>query len=298
MTSPAPPDVEAAAGTDAPRWFRAALADAPQHRDTTAHGSRVHLRCWGDPADPGLVLVHGGAAHSGWWDHIAPFFSAGHRVVALDLTGHGDSGWRPAYDMDLWADEVLAAAEAGGISGPPLVVGHSMGGWVAAQVGVQHGDRVDGIAILDSPLNDQPPEEARMRRRRRQTRVYPTREEILDRFTTMPPQEVLLPYVRRHIAAESVRPVEGGWTWKFDPTMFGQRRLLRDLLPALRCRAAFVRSEFGLVPPSMAGEIDALLGHRVPIVELPDAGHHPMLDQPLPLVTALRMLLQQWARSG
>jgi pimeloyl-ACP methyl ester carboxylesterase len=30
-------------------------------------------------------------------------------------------------------------------------------------------------------------------------------------------------------------------------------------------------------------------------VELPDAGHHPMLDQPLPLVTALRMLLQQWA---
>ena len=66
---------------------------------------------------------------------------------------------------------------------------------------------------------------------------------------------------------------------------------------ALRCRAAFIRSEFGLVPPEMAGTIDALLGHRVPIVELPDAGHHPMLDQPLPLVTALRMLVQQWAVS-
>ena len=51
------------------------------------------------------------------------------------------------------------------------------------------------------------------------------------------------------------------------------------------------------MPPEMAGTIDALLGHRVPIVELPDAGHHPMLDQPLPLVTALRMLLQQWAVS-
>jgi pimeloyl-ACP methyl ester carboxylesterase len=175
-----------------------------------------------------------------------------------------------------------------------------MGGWVAVHVGVHHGARVDGIAIIDSPLAGQPPEEARMRRRpsTRPTKVYESRPEIIGRFTAMPAQDVLLPYVKAHIAEESVRPVEGGWTWKFDPTLFGERPLLRDLLPELRCRAAFMRSEFGLVPPSMAGEIDRLLGHRVPIVELPDAGHHPMLDQPLPLVTALRMLLMQWALAG
>ncbi|WP_214402645.1 alpha/beta fold hydrolase [Pseudonocardia lacus] len=295
MTPPLSPPATA---TDAPRWFRAALATAPQQLDTAVDGCRVHLRCWGDADLPGLVLVHGGAAHSGWWDHIAPFFASSHRVVALDLSGHGDSGRRPDYDMRIWADEVLAAAAAGGIAGPPIVVGHSMGGWVAAHVGVEHGDRVDGIAIIDSPLFDQPPEEEGLRHRRRPTRVYPTREEMLDRFRTMPEQEVMLPYVRRHIAEESVRATEGGWTWKFDPAMFGRRRLLREMLPHLRCRAAFIRTEFGLVPPTMAAEIDALLGHRVPIVELPDAGHHPMLDQPLPLVTALRMLLMQWARTG
>ncbi|MCO1655758.1 alpha/beta fold hydrolase [Pseudonocardia humida] len=296
MTPPPSPSAPPAAATDAPRWFRTALAVAPRHLDTTVEGCRVHLRCWGSAELPGLVLVHGGAAHSGWWDHIAPFFAETHRVVALDLSGHGDSGRRPDYDMRIWADEVLAAAAAGGITGAPLVVGHSMGGWVAAQVGVEHGDRVDGIAIIDSPLNDQPPEEDGLRRRRRQTRVYPSREEMVERFRTMPEQDVLLPYVRRHIAEQSVQTADGGWTWKFDPTMFGRRRLLREMLPQLRCRAAFIRTEFGLVPPSMAAEIDALLGHRVPIVELPDAGHHPMLDQPLPLVTALRMLLMQWAR--
>jgi len=63
----------------------------------------------------------------------------------------------------------------------------------------------------------------------------------------------------------------------------------------VKCRAGFLRSEFGLVPPTMAGEIDALLGHRVPIIDLPASGHHPMLDQPLCLVTALRALLGQWA---
>ena len=281
---------------ETPRWFRAALAQAPEHRDTTVAGARVHLRCWGAQDRPGLVLVHGGAAHSGWWDHVAPFFAGTHRVVALDLSGHGDSDRREAYGMAGWAAEVIAAAAAGGVTGPPLVVGHSMGGWVAATAGVRHGDEVDGIAIVDSPLLEPPPEEEVLRRRRRAMRVYPGREDILARFTTLPPQQVVLPYVRTHIAEQSVRPVEGGWTWKFDPGLFAERPPLRTLLPALRCRAAFIRSEFGLVPPAMAGTIDALLGYRVPIVELPDAGHHPMLDQPLPLVTALRMLLMQWAR--
>ena len=280
---------------ETPRWFTAALAQAPEHRDTTVDGTRVHLRCWGDEDRPGLVLVHGGAAHSGWWDHVAPFFAGSHRVVAIDLSGHGDSGRRNAYGMASWAAEVIAAATAAGVTGRPLVVGHSMGGWVAATAGVSHGDELDGIAIVDSPLMDPPPEEEAMRRRTRSMRVYPSREEIVRRFTTLPPQAVVLPYVKEHIAAESIRPVEGGWTWKFDPGLFAERAPLRDLLPALRCRTAFIRSEFGLVPPSMAGTIDELLGNRVPIVELPDAGHHPMLDQPLPLVTALRMLLQQWA---
>src|ERR1700759_521858 len=113
--------VSAETTAGAPRWFRSALDDAPEHRETEVAGARVHLRCWGDERRPGLVLLHGGAAHSGWWDHIAPFFADTPRVVAPDLTGHGDSGWRPAYDMRAWADEVMAAAAAGGIAGRPLV---------------------------------------------------------------------------------------------------------------------------------------------------------------------------------
>ncbi|GAA4866631.1 alpha/beta hydrolase [Saccharopolyspora cebuensis] len=277
-----------------PRWFREALAEAPRHADVEVEGCPIHLRCWGDPERQGLVLVHGGAAHSGWWDHIAPFLARTHRVVALDLSGHGDSGRRPVYDMLTWAREVVAAAEAGGAVRAPLVVGHSMGGWVAATAGAHHGDRFDGVAIIDSPLNDQPPEERKLRRELREPKVYPSLEAIVDRFAPLPAQEVVLPHVRRHVAAESVRPVEGGWTWKFDPNMVGDRLPLRDLLPALRCRAAFLRSEFGLVPPPMIAEIEALLGDA-PVVELPEAGHHPMLDQPLSLVAALRALLAHWS---
>ncbi|WP_395109670.1 alpha/beta fold hydrolase [Actinomadura sp. SCN-SB] len=280
--------------TDAPGWFREALADAPEHRDTTVGGCRIHLRCWGDEDSPGLVLVHGGSAHSGWWDHIGPLLARDHRVVAPDLSGHGDSGRRRSYDLTLWAREVVAAAGAGGVRGPFHVAGHSLGGWVTSTVGALGDDRIAGIAIIDSPLNDRPPEEERLRRRRRATRVHPTREEIVGRFTTVPRQAVLLPYVREHIAEQSVHAVEGGWTWKFDPSFFGPRAPLRDLLPRITCPTAFLRSQHGLVPPAMAAEIDRLLGRPGLIVELPDAGHHPMLDQPLSLVTALRTILTQW----
>jgi pimeloyl-ACP methyl ester carboxylesterase len=277
---------------DAPAWFLRALAEAPMHREVTVEGIAVHYRVWGPADAPGVVLVHGGAAHSGWWDHIAPQLT-GHRVVAVDLSGHGDSGRREVYDGHLWAQEVVAAADAEGLH-RPVVIGHSMGGWVAVTVGVDFPGQVSGVAVIDSPLNDQPPDEARLRERRRPHRLYPTVAEAVGRFRTLPLQDVLLPYVREHVARTSLRAVEGGWTWKFDPEFFGNRLLLRDLLPHLRCPATLFRCEHGLVSPEMAAEMARLAPTALPVVDLADAGHHPMLDQPLALVTALRTLLAFW----
>ena len=50
-----------------------------------------------------------------------------------------------------------------------------------------------------------------------------------------------------------------------------------------------------VVPPAAADLIRSILQLRGPFVDLPEAGHHPMLDQPLPLVSALRTLLEFWS---
>ena len=63
------------------------------------------------------------------------------------------------------------------------------------------------------------------------------------------------------------------------------------------CRLALLRSEHGLVTPDIGNSMYEALGRVAPVIELPEAGHHAMLDQPLVLLTALRTLLADWEHS-
>lgn len=287
----------------APRWFAAAIEQLPEHRDIEVSGVSIHLRCWGRPGAPGIVLVHGGSAHSGWWDHIAPLLSKSFRVVALDLSGHGDSAWRAHYPMETWAIEVLAAARAARINGRPYVVGHSMGGWVALTAGALLGEYVAGLVIVDTPIFDEPPEQSVKLATRHSQPHYKTRTEICDRFRTVPTQDVVLPYVSQHVAEESVRKTESGWVWKFDPEIdkkcrgSGERVSSPGLLRRINSPTLYVRCEFGMVDPGMAEQVSDLFEQRPVIVELADAGHHPMMDNPLPLTSMLLTTLEIWRRS-
>lgn len=289
---------------DEPTWFTTAMQNTPEHSTIDVEGCPVHLRTWGSPDNPPLVFVHGGGAHSGWWDHIAPFFADTHRVIAPDLSGHGDSGTRSRYTLTIWAREVLAAAQASSSSARPTIVGHSMGGWIGAAAATRHGEMIDSIVVIDSPLRDHAPEEAPLRRRRRDSGGYSTQAEILARFRAVPKQQVTLPFIDRHIAAESVRKTDAGWVWKFDPDIFGgllldqtpaDDEILENVFARIPCRIGYLRCEHGVVPTAMAEQIRSILQLRGPFVEIAEAGHHPMLDQPLPLVATIRTLLEFWS---
>src|SRR5439155_363149 len=110
--------------------------------EVTVDGAAIHYVAWGEPGRRGLVFVHGGGAHAHWWTHVAATFANEFRVVAVDLSGHGDSGHREIYELEQWTREVVAAADAGDIDGQPVVVGHSMGGFVTIATAALHDDRV------------------------------------------------------------------------------------------------------------------------------------------------------------
>jgi pimeloyl-ACP methyl ester carboxylesterase len=249
--------------------------------------------------------VHGGGAHAHWWTHIAASFARDFRVLSVDLSGHGDSAHRPDYDIEQWTGEIVAVAAAGGIGGPPVVVGHSMGGFVTIATAALHGDHLAGVIVCDSPVNEPDPEveSYRLKESFGRPRTYATVEEALGRFRTVPPQEHYLDYVIDHVARRSLRRVDGGWQWKFDRRIFEQfaggsmRAIALPYLARVRSRFALLRSERGLVTRDIGASMYEVLGRVAPVIELPEAGHHAMLDQPLVLLTALRTLLADWDHS-
>jgi pimeloyl-ACP methyl ester carboxylesterase len=238
-----------------------------------------------------VLLVHGRGANSHWWDHVAPALADGHRVAAVDLTGHGQSDWRVAYDVDVWAHDVLAVCAAEE-DDAPVLVGHSTGS-TACLIAAAHHAGLQGLVLVDSPIGV--PHGAPTVRRRR---VYDTREEALSRFRLLPPDPVGCPLVEAHIAERSVRPVDGGWAFATDPVALTPVLLRVEDVPEVACPVALIRGARGIATAETTAAVASRLGTDVDITVVPDVGHHVGIGQPVAFVAVLRLLLDRWLRAG
>jgi pimeloyl-ACP methyl ester carboxylesterase len=289
--------------TAAPSWFIDAIAQTPRQETIEVQGCAIRAMAWGDPKQPGLVLIHGGAAHAHWWSFLAPLLSHRYYVVAFDLSGHGDSGRRTSgYPRRIWADEAIGVIDAMGFVSPPVVVGHSMGGLVSIIAASVYGDRLAGAIIVDAPVRRADPESDSARRGTefRNPKVYPDRVTAKNHFRLVPAQPCENAFILDYIAERSLRDVSGGVTWKFDPAVFTRMSsdVMADYLASVRCRIALMRGERSkVVPPETSEYMFELLDRNAPLVEIPEAHHHLILDQPLAFIAALRALLSDWEHS-
>ena len=226
--------------------------------------------------------MHGTSAHTGWWHGTVPALAGRHDVVALDLSGHGDSGRRPEYSMAGWSAEVLAVVGALGLD-RPVLVGHSIGGLVAAGAAARAPDAVSGLVLLDSIVEEpaRPPEPPARSARPRGTRVFADVAEAVAAYRLAPPQAVGDPAALAYVAAGSVRPVPGGVGWKVDGAIFDVvlRPGLTGSLDGVACPVSVVRGErSALVGPGAAAALERRWGRPVPQHTVAGAGHHLMLD--------------------
>lgn len=311
MNASSPDQMTKAEADTRPAWFLEAIAHEPDVASIQVQGCEINVLAWGDPALPTLTLVHGGSAHAHWWNFIGPLLATQHRVLALDLSGHGDSGHRDTYTADLWAEEVMTVSSAlSGSTHAPIVAGHSMGGRVTSRVASMYGDRLAGAIIMDSRLWRWDPESEAARARpdaNRQLPVYPDLETAVGRFRLLPAQECDNPWLLEHIALHSLRQVDGGWMWKFDPKLFSEASgpsPTDDFTPdfaSARCRVALIRGAWSAIADERTRTymLDLLAqspgpGTGVPFIEVPEARHHLMFDRPLALFTALQAVAAVW----
>lgn len=97
-----------------------------------------------------LVLIHGLGSSCRDWEYQVPFFAQEHRVVAVDVRGHGRSDKPPGpYNMALFARDVAGLLE-GLEAAPAHVVGISMGGMIAFQLAVDRPDLVRSLVVVNS----------------------------------------------------------------------------------------------------------------------------------------------------
>ncbi len=272
----------------------------------------LHYLDYGSDAQAGtpVVLLHGHTDSAWSWHHISSRLAADHRVVALDLRGHGDSG-RGSPSAQHLAGDLAAVIEHAELD-RPAILAHSLGAHMATQFCGAFPDAASRLALVEGlgpprvgEVSDGEWRQvtadritaARMAPRRR---TLASLEDARARFARQHPRlpsEILDPLVER-----LTRPVEGGFEWKFDP-------LTRDWLtthdheraellwqgvacPVLVVLGAESHQRFWsqILPPGMQDreegftteELDRRLAcfadHR--LVELDDCGHMIHYERP------------------
>jgi pimeloyl-ACP methyl ester carboxylesterase len=245
-------------------------------------GGDVQIREDGDPNDPPLVLVHGFQASLRWWDQVTPKLAREHRVIRIDLLGHGGSEKpRDGYSMEEQGDLVAQAMKELKIR-RAAVVGHSMGGQVVTALTERHRALVERLMIIASG----PESRFNRNRRTQQIAALPVLGHAISRIR---PDSA----VRKQIDLAFADGTDVPDLLYDDPkrATFNSFTGSRDGIRAYRDEKALdVRLEktgirlhviFGsedeLVDPKAAEEWD-VPGVRIAL--LPGRGHSPMVEEP------------------
>jgi len=283
-----------------PEWFTKAIACQPESRFVEVDGASIHYLSWNaaDTHKPSLLFAHGFRAHARWWSFVAPFFLSRYRVVALDFSGMGDSGNRERYDAEQFSRDIAGVIEHAKL-GRTTLVGHSFGAGRVLRFCADHAERVERAVVIDGyvPLVGFDRHKGPPQMQVRPKKIYATLDAARERFRLVPEHNSAAAYVLDYVGRHSLKPVDGGWTWKFDEN-FVPRQLESDaataasILARIDAPVTYVYGDLSIVVVrDEARAIVKLLKHGRGPIAIPQSHHHVMLDQPLSLVSALKGIL-------
>jgi len=232
-----------------------------------------------------LLCVHGGCANAHWWYHCGNLLGADHRVLAIDLCGHGASDPLAdgRYSLESHGRDITGILDALELD-RIVLVGHSFGAFVSLAALPTLAGSLAALVLVDS----------RGHIRKRAARylnalgkfrnpIYDTRAQAIENFQLLPRAHSATPEVLRYVAEHSVRQTpEGTWTLAFDRRALratGERNFQREMA-LLREPVLIVRGEHSttLTENALQSLVDEIPHARSEIVE--GAHHHVMLDQP------------------
>ncbi|MYA19412.1 MAG: alpha/beta hydrolase [Chloroflexi bacterium] len=284
------------------------------------HSQRLRLAYWewGSADAPPLLLLHGKRDHARSLDRLAVAFRGDYRVIAPDLRGHGDSDWAVGgyYGMSEHIADLLALIDV--VGEPVDIVGHSFGSRIALYAAGAFPERVHSVVAIEATVNfafrglsRRPLSEPEALRRwiarhegyaEMQPRVYKTFDEARERIQLV--DSHLDDAWALELARHALRPVEGGYIWKFDPFARGRTsdeidvETVRGFWAAVECPVLHLlggASTWSTTPPAPEDKA-AFRDARWVIV--PEAGHWLHHDAPDVAIRETRAFLARHGRAG
>jgi pimeloyl-ACP methyl ester carboxylesterase len=124
-------------------------ATVQKHTVISADDVRICCTVQGE-GDPALVFVHGWSCDKSYWEAQEGHFAENHKVVMVDLAGHGESGLdRKEWTIEAFGKDVAAVVKKLGLD-RVILIGHSMGGPVITAAARQMPGRVIGLVGVDT----------------------------------------------------------------------------------------------------------------------------------------------------
>ena len=284
--------------SNAPEWFLKSIANKGVDVLINDPNGDISYSKWknNNQSKNLLILIHGTGAHKKWWDPIAPQFIDDTNVIAVDLPGMGDSDFRQKYSIKDFGSCIFSIIEKEKKDAQIeniYVVGHSLGGQVAAYLASEYKDLVTSLIMIDTFIRppDYDPSEHEGGPLRK-IKYYPDKKTILQRFRLMPTQECKNDWFLRYIAEYSVREVEDGWRWKFDDLMFNSLERLFGYKFSFKCPALFIYGANSLLMSgNILSNIKKMYSDIMEFEKVDEAAHHVPLDKPLEIVDIIKKRL-------
>lgn len=284
--------------SNAPTWFKESISIKPSEKSINDKDGKISYSKWVSKNDTTnlLILIHGTGAHKKWWDPIAPQFLNETNVIAVDLPGMGDSDFRNNYsikDFGKCIFSIIDKEKIGMNIENIYIVGHSLGGQVAAYVASENKNLVTSLIMIDTFIR--PPDYDPSQHEGgplRKIKHYPDKITILERFRLMPEQTCHNTWFLRYIAEYSVKETKDGWRWKFDDLMFNSLERLFGYKFSFNCPTLFIYgAESLLMSGNILPNIKNMYSDVMDFKKVNEAAHHVPLDKPLEIIDIIKKRL-------
>jgi pimeloyl-ACP methyl ester carboxylesterase len=232
---------------------------------------------------PVVVLLHGFPLSGAMWQEQLSGIGSIYRVIAPDLRGHGESPVPEGiYTMDAMADDVVELLETLEISGPVVIGGLSMGGYVALSIAARYPTRVRALMLMDTRAGADTPEAAQGREA--------TAKAVVAADSAQPVVDAMLPRLFCKMTLEQrperVEPMKAVMEKMSPQGIAGALRGMavrpdrRGELPKIAVPTlVLVGEEDVITPPSEAKAMVAAIPHaRLEVV--PEGGHLAPYENP------------------